>query len=194
MSNEQRAQPLTKAQLKCLIGPRTRDVFETLRKGGELSVAEIQAKLGFASKSVYYQVKKLMAADLVVESVMSNRRAATYRVAVEGVTEPEDLYTGTFDALAAKSVSAQLRKAGRSYSVAVALSKKAPMLRDQTMCRTHRLEISHSNLALFRQRFQELVAEMQACPCDDDAVVVNLLLLMTPDLTKSKGLSRARKG
>lgn len=186
MGNEQRETYFTKDQLQCLIGPRTRDVFDVVRESGEMTASEIQAKLGFESKSVYYQIKKLIAAGLLAESHSDRRRAAVYRILNDQRIEPAGQQRDELEKLAAKSVAAQLRKLNRNYSRAAAMSKSRPELLDLTYSSTGRVEISRRNLPVLRQRYAELMAEMRACECDDDIVAIQTLFLFTPEVPASE--------
>lgn len=186
MSNKTRAYQFTKEQLLCLVGPRTREVYEAIGAAGALSVSEIQAKLGFASKSIYYQIKKLILVGLIVEVIEVHRRAALYRLKHEGAVIPDGLHGSELELLAAKSITAQLRKAGRAFAASAALTSRKPELVPQTFCSSSRMEIGQENLPILRQRYRELLNELKACPCDQDVVAIQTLFLFAPDLPVAK--------
>lgn len=183
MGNEQRATYFTKEQLQSLIGPRTRDVYDAIRVNGEMSATEIQTKLGFESKSVYYQIKKLLAVGLLSEAESIKGRATVYRVADGRGAKPEPTLHPEFETLAAKSVAAQLRKSNRHYSRVAAMAKSRPELLELTYIETSRVEIPRRNLTILKQRYAELLAEMQACDCDEEVVAIHTLFLFSPEVS-----------
>lgn len=191
MSKNRNSLLLNEAQLKCLIGPRTRDVFDVLRLQGEKSASEIQEKLGFESKSVYYQVKKLLEADLIVATPSDGRRATYYRIAVDAAKLSDEIQGVEFEDLAAKSIAAQLRKADRLFAAAAKKSRTDPTVADFTFTHSTRIEISPQEFKIFRQRYRELIDELRSSPIEGDAVGIHALFLLVPEPQTTKAKKRA---
>lgn len=112
---------LTEDQLAVLVGARTHEVWECFKGKECLSAAEIQGRLGFASKAVYYQLEKLASAGLLIPCGNESARAARFRRVADHVRMPEGFQGERYEKLASRATASKMRKSMRQFQRAAEL-------------------------------------------------------------------------
>lgn len=168
----------TEAQLATLVSPRTREVFAVLCKQGAMSVGQLQESLDFHSKTLYYQVRKLVKAGLIVSETPPGSAEIFQPVAPE-FSMPAGYQGIAYERLAAKSVETILRRQSRRFRAAAEASEDNPHLIDALHLRTASLKLS-------KTRFDRLTKEIAALlqrygnKADEGEAFVEFVLVTAP--------------
>lgn len=177
---------LTAEQLRVLVGPRTQEVFDAINEAGEMSVAEVQAVLGFASKSIYYQIEKLLKAGLIVRGGGS-ARAATFRPVSAQIYMPDGFQGEEYEKLAAKAVSARLRSASRRFEAVAESSSQHPELVDWLSIRMEKAELTPAAFDSFKAKcYAALDEARQMSAGSDKTQSVRIVIVTTPEVADSR--------
>ena len=168
----------TKGQLAALVSPRTREVFETLLKDGPMSVGQLQNSLDFQSKTLYYQVRKLVNAGLVV-STQPEDGAELFRTVAQAFSIPPGYQGAAYERLAAKGVVSIMRKQARLFVAAAEASQKNPELVDRLYLRTASLKLSKTCFDKLNAEISNLVLSYADKP-DLGAPPVEFVMVVAP--------------
>lgn len=172
---------LTEAQLAALVGPRTREVYEAFSESHGLTVGEVQARLGFPSKAVYYQVKKLVEAGLLVEG-SNEGRATVYHPIAELLNMPDGYQGAGYEFLAAKAVAARLRKTIRTFRTVSQRAPAEPELVDDLLIHTRHFLVSPEDFRRLKDEVRAVIATyVEKGPVTGTKKVTAIFLTM-PDL------------
>ncbi|MBV6458376.1 MAG: hypothetical protein HONBIEJF_01503 [Fimbriimonadaceae bacterium] len=172
---------LTEAQLAVLVGPRTHEVLDAFLEHGELSATQVQTMLGFESKSAYYQVGKLRKAGLLLP-VEGDQRAKTFRPVAKRIRMPEGFQGERYERLAAKAVSAKLRRASRRFEAVAARSGQSPELVGWLYLGTATLTLSKAAFEELTTKIAKLLQDAANSKPEPGTRKLRLLLVSTPDL------------
>jgi len=178
LTNGKKTHLYTKGQLAALVSPRTREVFETLLKDGPMSVGQLQNSLDFQSKTLYYQVRKLVNAGLVV-STQPEDGAELFRTVAQAFSIPPGYQGAAYERLAAKGVASIMRKQTRRFRAAAEASQKDPQIIDRLYLRTASLKLSKPRFDKMNAEISDLVARYGAKP-DQSEPAVELVLVVAP--------------
>lgn len=185
MTDENDALPVTwlsEEQLEALVMPRTREVFECFRAQGEMTVNELQKALGSESKTLYYQVAKLVRTGLLVENGSSKgtrRERAVYRTVEGKLLMPDGFQGARYETLAAKGVSAELKKTIRTFQSAAEKSPEDESLVSDLFVVTANLCLTPSEVVELKQRMSALIEEFRKCKSSEGRKVA-MVSVMTP--------------
>jgi len=169
---------LNEAQIKVLTGRRTQEVWRVFSDDEWRVAADVQAKLGFASKAVYYQLKKLAAVGLLI--VDESGRAARYRRFASSAGMPDGYQGAEYERLAAKLVGTSLRHSIRQFERTAALAPEQPRLVDRLSIHETRFRIADDRLEEFRTWMRETMRQMESFS-SPDGDEVRLVLVMAPE-------------
>lgn len=172
---------LAEAQLRVLAGSRTQDVWNCFQGSNFQTAGEIQARLGLESKTVYYQLRKLVKAGLL-RADDSAGRAVRYGKLARTASMPSG-YQGTeYERLAAGMVAAKLRHMIRQFERAAAGSEQEPDLVDLLLIMSERLQLSPEGFNELTGKIRELFEEYAASP-EPAARPVRILLVSAPEMS-----------
>jgi hypothetical protein len=173
---------LSEDQLAVLVGTRTQEVWDCFIGAQCMSAADVQSKLRFDSKAVYYQVEKLVKAGLLVPCAENSGKAARFRKVAAHVHMPPGFQGERYEKLAAKLMAAKMRKSMRQFQKAAELAPERPELVDALFVAQAKLTISTEKLKELNSRLRELILEYSR---DSDAGLgtnIRALFVITPDL------------
>ena len=184
---------LDELQLKALIGTRTQDVFDLLRAQGPLLASDLQTKLRFPSKAIFYQLNKLQAVGLV-RVLDESKNAARYEAVAKRVrierSYPSDLYR----LLADQYAQARIRKVLADYLNMSVSAVSNPELHDLVSLQFTSLELASDDLQEFTREFIALVEVYRSKCSQVGKPSVRLFMLALPDLcgpgTKPRGTKK----
>jgi len=156
-----------------------------------MAVEELQEVLDCPSKTLYYQVGKLMRAGLLTEagsSRGSRRERLVYR-ALEGVLRmPEGFQGARYERLAAQSAVATLRAAIRRFRETADLAERQPELVDALFIEASTLKLTDEDVKALKQSMTALVEEYgrRETPGGSSVSMVCVLTPHDSRLTKSR--------
>jgi DNA-binding Lrp family transcriptional regulator len=168
----------TERQLAALVTPRTREVFEILRKDGPMSVGQLQDALDFQSKTLYYQVRKLLKAGLVRPET-PEIGAELFDTVAKRFGMPSGFQGIRYERLAAKGVLSILRKQGRRFLATAEASNKDPHVIDRLYIRTATLKLSQQRFDRLKMEIDALVAKYGSRQ-DNEESSVEMVLVLAP--------------
>src|SRR5262249_35518203 len=143
---------LSEQQLAALVAPKTREVFFAFRRLGDMTADQVQAALGTTSKTIYYQIGKLVRAGLLFERGAvrgSHRDRTVYRAVAGNLRMPGGSQGARYERLAARGAGATLRATIRLFEATAERAASEPELVDD-------LFISAALLRLTPAEIQEL--------------------------------------
>ena len=146
---------LEEHQLAALIGPRTRDVANAFLKHGPLTVPQLQNELGLASKTLYYQVSKLLKVGLLSAS---DTDPVVYEAIATNFRMPPGFQGARYEELAAKSVEAGLKKAIRNFKSCAQRAPAEPEIVDDLYYLVGSLKLVAETRLAFQQELRDLLA------------------------------------
>ena len=124
---------LNARQLACLAPPVRNETFATIRALGEASVREVAEAVGRSPESVYYHVKALLGAVLIVEKyrrATAHKPEAVYETTAAAFRLPDLVAHPELAPLTHKSVAVGLRHAMRGYLAASKQAESDPKIRE----------------------------------------------------------------
>jgi hypothetical protein len=155
---------ISEEQLRALVTPRTREVFECFRAHGPMAVGGLQKLLGSESKTLYYQVAKLVRAALLVEAGSSKgtrRERMIYRAIEGNLLMPEGFQGAQYELLAAKGVTAQLKKTIRTFRMAAERSSNDESLVSDLFVVTTNLHLTPLEVTELKLKMSALLEDFR---------------------------------
>lgn len=146
---------LEEHQLAALVGPRTREVANAFLKNGPMTVPQLQEELDLASKTLYYQVAKLMKVGLLTASESD---PITYAPIAQDFRMPPGFQGARYEELAAKSVEAGLKKAIRNFKSCAQRAPVEPEIVDDLYYLVGSLKLVAETRLAFQQELRDLLA------------------------------------
>lgn len=173
---------LTEDQAATLVNPRSREVFEAFVHHGAMSVVQLQDVLGFPSKTLYYQVKKLARTGLLIQKSGSKGRArpAVYEPVARLISFPRGFLGARFELLAAELAAASLRKEIRNFRSAAAASKDDPSLADLMHLTTLTLRLHPKDVGRLNRRLVDVLEEFRDSQSPDARGRVSVIVSISP--------------
>ena len=165
---------LTEDQLAALVGPRTREVIQAFIVNGPMTVPQVQRELQLPSKTIYYQVGKLLKVGLLVLS----GEDGTYQAIATNLRMPSGFQGANYEKLAAKSVGAGLRATIRRFKEAAERAPNNPDLVDNLLHLTGNLRLTPEKRLEFHTELRRLFDQYSTG--EGDPVVV--VFVQTPHL------------
>ena len=180
---------LSETQLAAIVAPKTREVLTAFRTHGPAAVDDIQRLLNCPSKTIYYQVGKLVKVGLLVESGSSKgtRRDRQVYDSVGGrLRMPEGFQGQRYEQLAAKAVTARLRSVSRTFTQTATRAVAQPdlvsdLFSDTTTFRLHAVEVLALKTAIL-----DLFASF-AGKGSPDGRAITVTCVMTPHESRLAG-------
>jgi DNA-binding transcriptional ArsR family regulator len=168
----------TEAQLAVLVSPRTREVFDALCESKEMSVSQLQRALGVQSKTIYYQVRKLVKSGLVT-SEMPEIGPERFKVIAENFSMPSGYQGVAYERMAAKAVESVMRKQSRQFRAASEASESDSSIIDWLYIRTATLNLSTSRFESLKTDLTALL-ERYSGKLDAEQTSIDVLFVTTP--------------
>jgi hypothetical protein len=165
---------LTEDQLAALVGPRTREVVQAFILNGPMSVPQLQKVLQLPSKTIYYQVGKLVKVGLLVLS----SEDGTYHAIATNLIMPSGYQGARYEKLAAKSVGAGLRATIRRFEEAAERAPTKPDLVDSLLYLTGSLRLTAEKQTEFHSELRRLFDTYS----NGDGNPVAVVFVQTPQL------------
>lgn len=166
-------QYLSEAQLEALVGPRTREVVQAFIDGGPMTVPGVQKVLRMASKTLYYQVAKLVDVGLLISN---GGDPAIYAPIAANLRMPAGYQGERYKKLAAKSVGAGLRRATRHFAQVADRAPGDPSLVDDLLYLTANLRLTPERRAAFHAELRRLFVEY----AQGEGRLVSVVFVQTP--------------
>ena len=184
MTNKLTPEPiwLSEEQLAALVAPRTRDVFKAFRNRGPTAVDEIQRILVCPSKTIYYQVAKLLRVGLLTEAGSSKgarRDRQVYEAVKGGLHMPEGYQGARYERLAAKGAAAILRSMIRSFNETARQAEASPEIVDDLFINLTSMKLTGEEVTALRKGVVELFARF-AAKDSSQSRGVTIACVMTP--------------
>lgn len=169
---------LTEAQIKVLTGRRTQQVWRCFNDDEWRAAADVQARLGFPSKAIYYQLKKLIAAGLL--AVDESGKATRYRRFSSSFGMPDGYQGPEYEFLAAKMVGTALRHSIRQFERTADRAPEQPELVDRLTIHELRFQIDRERIPEFKDWLRAMMSQVKqfAAPEGDE---IRLVLVTTPE-------------
>ncbi|MBC8066066.1 MAG: helix-turn-helix transcriptional regulator [Chlorobia bacterium] len=143
---------------------RTREVFDAFAEG-RLTVTQLQQKLNVASKTLYYQVRKLVQVGLLRETGMvknAAREAVAYERPFAEWRIPPGYQGLEYERLAAKAAEIALSRAARRFRAVSESSESNPSLVDDQFLKNLTIRLSTEDRELLRSKLNALASEFTA--------------------------------
>lgn len=175
---------LTETQLKALVPARAKDVIAAFRNHGPMTIHQLQQVLDFASKSLYYQVRKLTNVGLIVEGGAADgqrKNAAVYRLAADRFVIPDGFQGAEYEHLAAEGAAATLRRTIRRIRATAEASADRPELVDSLFLITSSLRLTPQQAKELARRQEALFAEY-AAQQTPEVPPVEIVVSITPQV------------
>ena len=167
-----------------LAAVRTRQVLFSFMEHGSMTVSQLQEVLGWPSKSLYYQVRKLVDAGLLVEAgstLVHGKEAVVYAPIAEEYGWPDGYQGLEYERLTARWVKRSLMAASRRFESAAERSASDPSLIDDQLFLSLTLRLSPKDRARFKTRLRELLGEFKGKQVAEADRQVALTLVISPD-------------
>ena len=169
---------LTEKQLAMLVSPRTREVLESLQKLQVASVGQLQSSLGVQSKTIYYQVQKLLEVGLI-EATSQEVGPELFRPVANHFVMPSGFQGVEYERLAAKGVESLLRRQTRQFIAAAEASEQNPSIVDALFVCSASLHLAPSQLSEFKQEATALIRRYSALK-EPDQAALDLAIVISP--------------
>lgn len=169
---------LTAEQIRVLTGRRTQEVWRCFSDDEWRTAADVQQRLSFESKAVYYQLRKLALAGLLISD--ASQKAVRYRRASSAIAMPDGYQGEVYEQLAAKLAGASLRHSIRQFERTARLAPEKPDLVDRLSIFEMRLRLEDSRIDAFKDRLREIEKELRRFS-SPEGKEVRLVLVLTPE-------------
>lgn len=145
---------LTEPQIAALVGPRTREVMDAFLGRGPMSIPALQGVLQMSSKTIYYQVAKLVDTGLLLSS---GGDPVVYDAVASNLRMPAGFQGAPYERLTARMVGAGLRRAMRRFEQVALASPLDPTLIDDQYYLTGTVKLTPERRAEFHQELRSLL-------------------------------------
>lgn len=152
----QKDHSLTESQIAALVGPRTREVMDAFLAQGPMSIPVLQGVLQMSSKTIYYQVAKLVDVGLLLSS---GGDPVVYAAVADKLRMPAGYQGARYERLTARMVGAGLRRAMRRFEQVALASPVDPTLIDDQYYLTGTVKLTPESRAAFHRELQSLVSK-----------------------------------